>query len=114
MSTCWNKGVHVQPHRRSAAAFIAAALSGHDSSRSILDLKSNQLYEFEGHFSTERLLIIAFPRGTLYSGSDAGGSLSIYDHDTQAFFTLEIRDERFGGFDYEFGAYFSGTIDGTM
>jgi hypothetical protein len=100
----------LQPNCRRAVAFIVAALHAEEPGQVLVDLASNEVHAFEGDVAPTRIAIVDCTDGGYFTGSQADGQLSIHDHRSRQFFTLEMDGERFGGFDYCTSTYYSGQM----
>jgi hypothetical protein len=100
----------LKPYRRSIA-FIAAHLSMQTWPTEVMDLISHESSTFEGELSRSRVFLVGYPHQTLFTGTGSDGTLSIHDHSTRTFFTLQVSGREFSGFNYDTHTYFFGTLD---
>jgi hypothetical protein len=90
---------------RASIAFIAAKLSGSNSSH-VYDYSNSKYVNFSGSATESSVNVYDYDRSCYVTGTPN----SLYDYGNSAHIQLQISGNQISGYEYDSGNHFSGTV----
>jgi hypothetical protein len=103
----------MKDHTRRGIAYITGCIISDERSSTVYDYAFSKYFSFGGSTSNGQVDIYDYARSCYISGNSSGSTtFSLYHYGNSHHISLNLKDQKFDGYDYDTNSHFSGSVSG--